>query len=321
MFYDYSFEKNYRKKLLKENKKFKEYIIEFESPFKEYSDKACGFLFLPHQLKTKKVLIFLHGSGNYYFGFFKNFSSIFSQKGIPTFFMILPFHYLRKKEKNNFFSDNLFEVFDSFRQAVIDTRASFDCLEKEGFLKDFFILGISLGGIIATIVSAVEERIKKAILINTGGGFAYIVWEGLLPILRKKYKKTHHLYGCNKEKCRQIYSFHKEFVKELKDISLLGKIKPEKECFLFDPLSFCHLLKEKVEVILFFSSFDEIIPKKAQKIFEEALGYPPKYTLSGDHYLSLILNKKKIIEISSQFLLNDNLKNHISNPKVEVVEK
>jgi len=49
-----------------------------------------------------------------------------------------------------------------------------------------------------------------------------------------------------------------------------------------------------------------MIPKKAQEIFEEALGCPPKYTLSGDHFLSLILNKKKIIEISSQFLLNDN---------------
>ena len=317
MFYDYSFEKKYRKKFLKENKKFKEYIIEFESPFKRYPDKACGFLFLPHQLKTKKALIFLHGSGNYHFGFFKNFSSLFSQKGIPTFFMILPFHYLRKKEKNKFFSDNLFEVFDSFRQAVIDTRACLDCLGKEGFLKDFSILGISLGGMIATIVSAVDERIKKAILINTAGGFVHIVWEGLLPGLRKKYKKTHHLYGCNKKKCQEIYSFHKEFIKELKDISLLGKIKPKKECFLFDPLSFCHLLKEKVEVILFFSSFDEIIPKKAQEIFEKALGYPPKYTLSGDHFLSLILNKKKIIEISSQFLLNDKPK-IFSTPWVEV---
>jgi len=305
MFYDYSFERNYKKKFLKENKSFKEYIIEFESPFKKYPDKAIGFLFLPHQLKTKKVLIFLHGSGNYHFSLFKNFSSFFSQKGIPTFFMVLPFHYLRKKEINNFFSDNLFEIFDSFRQAVVDVRASLDCLEKEGFLKDFSILGISLGGMIATIVSAVEERIKKAILINTGGGFIYIIWEGILPVLRKNYKKTHHLYGCNKKKCRQIYSFHKEFVKELKDISLLGKVKPKKECFLFDPLSFCHLLKERVKVTLFSSSFDEIIPKKAQESFKKALGCPSKYTLFGDHFLSLILNKKKIINISSQFLLND----------------
>ncbi|MCD6489797.1 MAG: alpha/beta hydrolase [Thermodesulfobacterium sp.] len=305
MFYDYSFEKNYRKKLLKENRVFKEYIIEFESPFKKYPDKAVGFLFLPHQLKTKKALIFLHGSGNYHFGFFKNFSSLFSQKGIPTFFIILPFHYLRKKEINNFFSDNLFEVFDSFRQAVVDTRASLDCLEKEGYLGDFSILGISLGGIIATIVSAVDKRIKKAILINTAGGFVYIIWESSLPFLRKNYKRTHHLYGCNKKKCQEIYSFHKEFVKELKDISLLGKIKPKKECFLFDPLSFCHLLKERVKVTLFSSSFDEIIPKKAQESFKKALGYPSKYTLFGDHFLSLILNKKKIINISSQFLLND----------------
>lgn len=75
-------------------------------------------------------------------------------------------------------SSNICRTIDATRQAVIDSRACFDWLQREGF-EDLGIVGTSLGSCYAFLASAHDERIKVGVYNHCSTYVADVVWEGL----------------------------------------------------------------------------------------------------------------------------------------------
>jgi pimeloyl-ACP methyl ester carboxylesterase len=88
--------------------------------------------------------------------------------GVDVVFSVLPFHGLRRSETRGLLppafpsADPRFTI-EGFRQLVFDHRALFDYLERMG-APAFGVMGISLGGYGAALLSTLEERLKLALL-------------------------------------------------------------------------------------------------------------------------------------------------------------
>jgi hypothetical protein len=102
--------------------------------------------------------------------------------GITALRLSLPYHDHRmppELHRADFaVSANVARTIDATRQAVIDVRACFDWLEREGF-EDLGIVGTSLGSCYAFLASAHDERLKTNVFNHCSTTFADVVWTGL----------------------------------------------------------------------------------------------------------------------------------------------
>jgi hypothetical protein len=102
--------------------------------------------------------------------------------GLSALRVSLPYHDLRMPEElqraDYMLSPNLGRTLQAVRQAVMDTRASIDWLQAQGFTK-FAILGTSLGSCVALITSAHDARISVNVQNHVSPYFADVVWYGI----------------------------------------------------------------------------------------------------------------------------------------------
>lgn len=102
--------------------------------------------------------------------------------GISVLRLSLPYHDGRMphglQRADYAVSSNVCRTIDATRQAVIDTRACFDWLERQGY-KDLGIVGTSLGSCYAFLASAHDARIRVNVFNHCSTYFADVVWEGL----------------------------------------------------------------------------------------------------------------------------------------------
>jgi hypothetical protein len=102
--------------------------------------------------------------------------------GISVLRLSLPYHDARMPEglqrADYAVSSNICRTIDATRQAVLDTRATFDWLEREGY-KDLGVVGTSLGSCYAFLASAFDPRIRVNVFNHCSTYFADVVWEGL----------------------------------------------------------------------------------------------------------------------------------------------
>jgi len=73
--------------------------------------------------------------------------------------------------------ENLGLTLRSNRQAVLDARACLTWLEQEGYGR-IGIVGMSIGASIASIVTAVDARVRAATFLLMADDFAEVVWTG-----------------------------------------------------------------------------------------------------------------------------------------------
>ncbi len=314
MLYDYTKrDLDVSKKDLGKKENVNEIRIEYKSfintPYPE-ANRVVGYFFVPDNPKTNNPLIFLHGMGDKNLVPLSWFPREFAKHGIPSFLMILPYHFERTpkgmKSGKKFLLDDMKDTIKDFRHAVIDVRTSMDVLEKEGFNKEFNLMGVSFGGMIGTIAMGVDERIKKAIFAVTGGNYLYITWKSLATrILRKKYEieSNDDVYGCTEEKCIDVHKNYYDYIHKLKIVSDLDRVPYVKECFLFDPLSFGHFIKGR-HVVMYNALFDEVIPRKASNALWEEMGKPERHWLFAEHATS-IFYKKRILKRGLKLFLEE----------------
>ena len=158
------------------------------------------------------------------------------------------------------------EVEDYFRQTVLDNRQILDYLvEREEVDSDKLgCLGLSLGGIRASIVAGVDERLKCTVIGLAGGSIADI---NLLTDKKeiREYKEKLIEMGISSE---LIYS-------ELSD-----KV-------LTDPLRLAQYTDAR-EVLMFTAMFDRIVPRKCCDQLWKAMGKPEVVYLLSGHYSSFL---------------------------------
>lgn len=102
--------------------------------------------------------------------------------GISALRLSLPYHDMRTpaglQRADYAMSANICRTIDATRQAIVDTRACFDWLEREGYT-EIGIVGTSIGSCYAFIVSAHDPRIRVNVFNHCSTYVADVVWEGL----------------------------------------------------------------------------------------------------------------------------------------------
>jgi hypothetical protein len=109
------------------------------------------------------------------------FGALLARCGVTCVQLSLPYHDERATIGVGFARElaceNLGLTIRSNRQAVRDARACLTWLEAEGYQR-IGIVGVSIGASIASIVAAIDERVRAAALLLMADDFADVVWTG-----------------------------------------------------------------------------------------------------------------------------------------------
>jgi len=158
------------------------------------------------------------------------------------------------------------EVEDYFRQTVLDNRQVLDYLAEREEVDEnrFGCLGLSLGGIRASLVAGVDERLKCSVIGLAGGSMADIA-------LLSEEKDI------------------KEYITELIGIG----ISPEtihaelSDKVSTDPLKLAGYI-DAGNVLMFIAAFDRVVPRKCGDRLRQAIGMPEAIYLFSGHYSSFL---------------------------------
>jgi hypothetical protein len=158
------------------------------------------------------------------------------------------------------------EVEDYFRQSVLDNRQILDYLvEREEVDSDRLgCLGLSLGGIRASMIAGVDERLKCTVLGLAGGSIADI---NLLTDKKeiREYREKLIERGISSE---IIYA------------ELSNKV-------ITDPLRLAKYIDAR-DVLMFTAMFDRVVPRKCCEKLWKSMGKPEVVYLFSGHYSSFL---------------------------------
>ena len=158
------------------------------------------------------------------------------------------------------------EVEDYFRQTVLDNRQVLDYLAEREEVDEnrFGCLGLSLGGIKASIVSGVDERLKCIVIGLAGGSIADIALlsdQGDMKNYMKELVKT----GVSSE------TIHTELSEKVRT----------------DPLKLAEHIDAR-NVLMYIATFDQVVPRSCGDRLWEAIGKPEVVYLFAGHYTSFL---------------------------------
>lgn len=159
------------------------------------------------------------------------------------------------------------EVEDFFRQTVLDNRQVLDYLlgREEVDENKLGCLGLSLGGIKASLISGVDERLKCCVFGLAGGSIADITLSSGEKELKDSVKKFIN-DGASTE---DIYTELSEKV-------------------VTDPIKLAGYIDAK-NVLMYIASFDRVVPRKCGDKLWVAIGKPEVIYLPTGHYTSFLL--------------------------------
>lgn len=230
------------------------------------------------------LLILLHGLGDLSLTPCRMLARSLVEKNIACFLLYLPYHSRRNPEelkKAKVLYLTAAQWLEPFEVSIADVRTVIDWSELRTELdsQHIAIMGISIGGFVAAIAMGVEKRISAGVLMLTGGNLERITWESKSPSIRRIHGGSDYVE--RRELCHQIYSQYPHYLDEVKKKGF-DNVTPPKECFLFDPMTFAHCLRDR-PLLLINALWDSIIPKRSLLEFGEACGKPPTLWLPCTH--------------------------------------
>lgn len=182
-----------------------------------------------------------------------------AQRGVAALFVKLPYYGERRPPgtEKKFLSSDMDRSLRSMRQGVCDVRraAAWLANRPEVDPKQLGVTGISLGGIVASLVAAVDPTINQAALLLAGGDLARILWE--MP---------------EAAKYRDLWLKSGRTQADFKAVTAP-----------FDPLTYAHRLVGK-RLYMMAGNIDEVIPPTSAKALWEAAGRPPIQWFDCGHY-------------------------------------
>ncbi|MCS7180114.1 MAG: alpha/beta hydrolase, partial [bacterium] len=145
---------------------------------------------------------------------------------------------------NGFFLKGDTAFFNFFREKISEIRGVVEYIKEKMKIENINLLGISFGGVIGFIASAIEDEIKKSIFIVSGVDIELLIWRSLL---RFKIKKD-----CSRKVCNRMHIIYKKLIKN----NLYNEIlNLPRKCFLYDPLTYLKKLENK-KVLMINGLFD-----------------------------------------------------------------
>jgi len=186
-----------------------------------------------------------------------------ADRGIAALFVKLPYYGERRPVggpgpvPRKFLSDDIERTMTSMRQGVCDVRRATQWLASRPDVDPdrLGVTGISLGGIVSSLVVSVDPDVGSAALLLAGGDLANVLWE--MP---------------ETEPFRRAWA---EAGKTLADLRALTEA--------YDPLTYAAGMAGK-RVLMIAGSVDEVIPPASARALWEAGGRPPIVWYECGHY-------------------------------------
>ena len=194
---------------------------------------------------NKKAVILIHHRGGN-IETLEMMARIFAFQGISALTMLLPFHGIRAPEGTKsgefFTSANIKRTIDAFRQAVLEIHWATDWLHSLAERLSLSahpqigIVGVSLGGIVATLACAHDDRLKTACICHSGADLAAVTFRG---IATKKIKAAFERIKITEDELRNYWK-------------------------AIDPINYIHKIKE-TRVLQLNTAQDTVFPLACQK--------------------------------------------------------
>ncbi|HNU23276.1 MAG TPA: alpha/beta hydrolase [Mesotoga sp.] len=266
-------------------------IIKYPSLYKNCTkgtENVEVYHFSPRERAVGSILI-LHGLGTVNIPFLFWMGSHLASAGLQASVMILPGNYTRTASGStsgkDFFSPDLRRLTLFWEQAVVDTMTTIDLLQQENIWWDNNCLfGYCLGGMVSTIVSAIDKRINNLILMTVGGNIARIMWQSpVLKSVRRSLRSGSGEEGYLNDEKRLNERFKEDSlaVKKMKSASELleSDLHP---LFKIDPLAYARF-NDSNKVTMIEALFDKTLPIQTRKQLWEAFDRPKRYIVPTGH--------------------------------------
>lgn len=186
-----------------------------------------------------------------------------ADRGVAALFVKLPYYGERRPANGpgpvprKFLSDDIERTMTSMRQGVCDVRRALRWLaSREGVDPGRLgVTGISLGGIVSSIVVSVDPDVSSGALLLAGGDLASVLWE--MP---------------------ETVPFREAWTGAGKTVDDLRKLTDP-----YDPLTYAAGMAGK-RVLMIAGNVDEVIPPASARALWEAGGRPPILWYECGHY-------------------------------------
>lgn len=151
--------------------------VTFQSEISTADDENNTFrcAITPSEAKQHAVIVFHHW---YARNRHTKLSRFFASRGMTVVEATLPYHHHRGASdfsEEQFLSADLGGTIRSMRQAVLDGRKIVGWLHEEGYEK-ISVAGMCIGGTVAGLIAAHDERVDSAVLIVSPVSPADLVW-------------------------------------------------------------------------------------------------------------------------------------------------
>ncbi|WP_461205104.1 alpha/beta fold hydrolase [Clostridium sp. DL1XJH146] len=236
-------------------------------------------------------VVILPGLGSSNIKFFLWMGTHLASVGVHSTVVILPGNYTRVEDKStsgkSYLYPDMKRMFQFWEHAVVDVLSTIDILEqKKVWSENNCILGYCLGGMINTIVSALDQRAKEKIFMTTGGYLPKIIHQSIVTgFVRKKFKDGYKSEYFLHDK-KKIYEIYKKQFPLVREMSLLEIMKTSEihPLFKIDPISYAHLIDKK-DVTFIDAFFDTTLPVQSRislyKEMKDAVRYVVPITHVG----------------------------------------
>lgn len=312
---DFSYEKkkiDYISGFIFKGKHYRCNYVRFKTLYKnpvEGTETVELYNFEPKDKILASAMI-LHGLGSANIKYMIWLARRLASVGINTTILILPGNYTRVDKNSvsgrSYLWPDLNLMYRFWEHGVVDALSTLDLLKQEGYWKkENILIGYCLGGMIGTIVEALNPQLKHFLLMTTGGNLPEILYNSpatkfVRNLIKKGFKDEYDLH--NPEKIYQIYNEQFPIVKNmsLNEIMFSDKIHP---LFRVDPLSYAHLI-DPSKVMFVEAMFDKTLSKKSRKSLYKEFKGAKYYLIPSGH----------VTWLPFEFLL---AKNVISKLKIE----
>lgn len=236
------------------------------------------YLYEPKK-ETRASALILHGLGSRNIKFLLRLGPSLANAGVSTAVLILPGNYTRVESNSvsgrSFLYPDINIMYKFWEHGVIDTLTTIDLLEQIGlWKKNNIVMGYCLGGMIASIVGAIDKRINHLLFMTTGGHLPQILHESPATRFARRLFDKGLKSDCYLENKERLYiTYNKQFPKVKKmnfdEIINNDSIHP---LFKIDPISYAHLL-DMDKVTFLDAYFDSTLPIESRKVlYEEMVG-------------------------------------------------
>jgi dienelactone hydrolase len=230
-----------------------------ESPDAVNNTVHCEY-FQPKGEGRRPAVVVLHILGAD-FALSRFMAARLADHGVAALFLKLPYYGERRPEgiDRRMISMDLDRSRLTMQQGVCDVRRALAWLKgrPEVDPAKLGVTGISLGGIVSSLVAAVDPSVDRAVLLLAGGDLANILWN--MPELEARRARERWIAaGLTPEKLAEITA-------------------------PFDPITHAAGMKGK-RVLMMAGRVDEVIPPTSTTALWEAAGRPPIRWMDCGHY-------------------------------------